>query len=84
MGVRGISVTQAKGYGGYSNFFQMNHCCSLDRIEIIIEAERSTEIAKTIIVAAHTGQPGDGIVDILPVDKLLRIRTQSEATADEI
>lgn len=33
--------------------------------------------------AAHTGVPGDGIVAVLPVDKVFHIRTRSEvAPAD--
>jgi nitrogen regulatory protein PII len=32
--------------------------------------------------AAHTGVPGDGVVAILPVDRLFLIRTKEEATAE--
>lgn len=33
---------------------------------------------------AHSGGPGDGIVCILPVEKVFRIQTKSEATLVEV
>ncbi len=33
--------------------------------------------------AAHTGDPGDGIVAVVPIEKFYLIRTRSEATSDE-
>jgi nitrogen regulatory protein PII len=33
---------------------------------------------------AHTGTHGDGIICILPVEKIFRIRTKSEVKPDEI
>jgi len=33
---------------------------------------------------AHTGGPGDGIICTLPVEKIYRIRTKSEAKTEDI
>jgi len=41
-------------------------------------------VAGAIMDAAHLGMAGDGIVAILPVEKLYRIRTRSPAEADDI
>ncbi len=78
MRVKGISVTSVKGYGEYANFFNPDWMVTHSRIEIFAEQARVEEIAAAIIDAAHTGMEGDGIVAIIPVEKLYRIRTRSE------
>ena len=41
------------------------------------------EIVKTIMEASHVGLEGDGIIAVLPVEKLYRIRTRSEVMTSE-
>lgn len=82
--IDGISVSQVKGYGEYENFFSRDLMCRHARIEIFTAASRAEEIARTIMQAAHIGEAGDGIVAILPVQQLYRIRTQSEVPAGEM
>ncbi|NOZ14157.1 MAG: P-II family nitrogen regulator [Acidobacteria bacterium] len=74
VGVKGITVTRVKGYGEHTNFFSSGWYCTHARIEIYTEKSRVQEIANTIIAAAQTGRAGDGIIAILPVDRLYRIR----------
>ena len=45
------------------------------KIEIITEDERAETIARAIERAAHTGRDGDGVIGILHVDDVVRIRT---------
>jgi len=80
MSVRGLSVTKVKSYGEYANFYSKDWMVNNARIEIFIDEAR----ANAIMEAAHVGVEGDGIVAVLPVDKLYRIRTRSEATVDEV
>ena len=40
-------------------------------------------ITTAIMDGAHTGEPGDGIVAVVPIEKFYLIRTRSEATLDE-
>jgi nitrogen regulatory protein P-II 1 len=84
MGVRGLTVTKVRGYGEHKDFIRDNWLCSHVRIEIFTEKNRADEIATAIMETAHTGTCGDGIVCILPVEKVFRIRTKSEAKPDEI
>lgn len=84
MGIRGISVTKVKGYGEYANFYSKDWMISNARIEIFIDEARADAIVNAIMEAAHVGIEGDGIVAVLPVEKLYRIRTRSEATVDEV
>jgi nitrogen regulatory protein P-II 1 len=53
------------------------------RVEIFTRDHKVQTIAAVIMDAAHTGLPGDGIVAVIPVEKLLLIRTRSEATPTE-
>lgn len=83
MRVRGLSVTNVKGYGEYANFFTHSWMVTHSRVEVFTEKTRAEEIARTIVETAHTGEEGDGIVAILPVEKVYRIRTKGEVAAAE-
>jgi nitrogen regulatory protein P-II 1 len=84
MRVKGLSVTRVKGYGEYANFFNPDWMVSHTRIEIFIDKARVEEVVSAIMDIAHTGMPGDGVVAVLPVEKLYRIRTKSEALPDTL
>ncbi|MDQ6960377.1 MAG: P-II family nitrogen regulator [Mariprofundaceae bacterium] len=82
LGIEGISVNMVKGYGEYENFYSRDHMTTHARMEIFASASKVEEIARCIMKAAHAGQPDDGMVTILPVKKMYRIRTQSEVELD--
>ena len=82
--VPGISVTRVKGFGEYANFFRPDWISEHARIEIFLRQERADEVARAIINAAHTGGAGDGLVVILPVEAVYRIRSGVLATSDEL
>jgi len=84
VGVAGISVTKVKGYGEYADFYTKDWMVSHARIEIFTHESKVDAIVKSIMKTAHKGLEGDGIVAVLPVEKLYRIRTRSEVTADAI
>jgi len=84
MGVQGISVTKVKGYGEYADFYSSDWMVSHARIEIFTDKAQAEPIAQAIMNSAHVGVEGDGIVAILPVEKLYRIRTRSEVMTNEI
>jgi len=84
MGVRGISVSKVKGYGEYTDFYSRDGMVNHARIEIFTTESQADGIARSIMEAAHVGLEGDGIIAVLPVEKLYRIRTRSEATPDEV
>lgn len=77
MNVSGISITQVRGYGEYHNFYQPDMMCSHARIEIFCHESEADTVAHCIMNTAHIGQAGDGIVAIVPVEKLFRVRTKS-------
>jgi nitrogen regulatory protein P-II 1 len=80
IGVPGISVTWVKGYGEHKSFFRHDWVAEHARIEIFIRRKRADEVARAIVGAAKTGHPGDGLVAILPVESVYRIRSGELAT----
>lgn len=84
LGVKGVSVTNVKACGEYADFYSRDRMVSHARIEIFTHEAKADAIAQAIIEAAHVGLEGDGIVAVLPVEKLYRIRTRSEVTGDNI
>ena len=84
LGIPGVTVTRVKGYGEYENFFARDWMTEHARIEIFLSQERADEVARAIMDAAHTGIAGDGIVVVLPVESIYRIRTKEVATSDEL
>lgn len=82
--IPGISVTKVKGFGEYASFFSRDWMVEHARIEIFLRRERADEIARAIVEAAHTGLAGDGLVAVLPVEAIYRIRSGEMATADEL
>jgi len=72
--VPGISVSKVKGYGEYANFYREDWMVEHVRIDIILQRERVAEIAQCIKEAAVTGLPGDGLIALVPVESVVRIR----------
>ncbi|MCF6258397.1 MAG: P-II family nitrogen regulator [Gammaproteobacteria bacterium] len=78
LGVHGFSISKVKGYGEYADLYSNDWLVSHARIEIFTEISKAEEIAEAIMEAAHVGLEGDGIIAVLPVEQLYRIRTQSK------
>lgn len=84
LGVPGLSVTCVKGYGEYVDFYSRDCMTTYARVEVFTSAKRAEAIAQAIMEAAHSGEKGDGIVAVLPVNKIYRIRKCAEVQPDEI
>jgi nitrogen regulatory protein P-II 1 len=82
LGVERINVCKVKGFGEYHNFFAPNWLTHEVRLEVFTKEEEVEAVTSTIMEAAHTGVPGDGVVAVLPIEKLYLIRTRSEATPE--
>ncbi len=83
IGVERINVSKVKGYGEYRDFFARDWMVEEVKLEIFTKNEEVDAIAAAIMEAAHTGVPGDGVVAVMPVEKLFLIRTRAEATPGE-
>jgi nitrogen regulatory protein P-II 1 len=84
-GVSGFTVTKVKGVGEWEKKFSFYNGPSTHfKIEIFTEGNRAEQIAGVIMDAAHTGSVGDGLVAVLPVHKVFRIRTKTLAKSGEV
>ena len=79
LGVRGITVSKAKGYGEYANFFSHDHLTDQVKIEVFVPRQRSQAVVDGLLKATHTGTPGDGIVAVVPVEAVVSVRTGAPA-----
>jgi nitrogen regulatory protein P-II 2 len=82
LGVHGLTVTEAKGYGrqrGHTEIYRgaeytVNFVPKV-RIEVAVSDDQVDRVAAAIVAAARTGQIGDGKVFVYGLDQAIRIRT---------
>lgn len=84
LGVPGMSVTKVKGYGEYADFFRKNWMTEHARIEIFLHRARVKEVVRAVIAEARTGEAGDGLVVVIPVESIYQIRSGRRAAVDEL
>jgi len=85
MGVERINVSKVRGFGEYHNYFAPSWLETEVRVEIFTKKREVEAIVRTIMETARTGSSGaagDGVVAVLPIEKLFLIRTCSEATEE--
>ena len=80
IGVRGISLTEVKGFGEYTDKYSHDWMIGHYKLEIFTDENSSDAIINVIMEEAHTGMPGDGFISVQEVDQLYKIRTKSAVT----
>ena len=82
IGVGGLTVTEVRGFGrqkGATEIYKRNegdvNFLPKVMIEVVVNDEFVEQVIKVISSAARTGKIGDGKIFILPVDEVIRIRT---------
>ncbi len=81
-GVRGMTVSEASGYGrqrGHTEVYRgAEYTVDLIpkiRVEVLVEDADAASVTDVIVGAAQTGNIGDGKVWTVPVDDVARVRT---------
>ncbi|MFI1973084.1 transcriptional regulator [Streptomyces cinnamoneus] len=81
-GVRGLTVTEASGYGrqrGHTEVYRgAEYTIDLVpkiRIEVLAEDADTDDIVDVVVKTARTGKIGDGKVWVVPVETVVRVRT---------
>lgn len=84
MGVERINVSKVTGFGEYHarDILAKNWLESEVRVEIFTKREEVDGIVSVIMDTASTRSAGDGVVAVIPLEKLYLIHTRSEATRD--
>jgi len=82
LGVHGLTVTEAKGYGrqrGHTEIYRgaeyTVNFVPKARIEVAVPDNQVDQVSEAIVAAAKTGQIGDGKVFVYSLDHAIRIRT---------
>lgn len=81
-GVRGLTVSQASGYGRQHGFTEVYRGSryTVDlidklRLEIVSDDDAVDSLVTTIVESAATGTIGDGKVWVMPLESVTRVRT---------
>ncbi len=82
VGIRGMNVFEIRGQGrqggitlaGRSGTYQVDMLTKI-QLNIVLSDENVDETIETILKAARTGNAGDGLIFVYPVDEVIRIRT---------
>ena len=90
IGVRGMMVTEIKGFGSQSGHTEIYRGAEYAvnfvpkvKLEIVVNASMADQVVSTIQNSAQTGKIGDGKVFVLDVAQALRVRT-GETNEDAI
>jgi nitrogen regulatory protein P-II 1 len=82
IGVRGLMVTEIKGFGSQSGHTEIYRGAEYAvnfvpkvRLEIVVSDNLSDAVVETIRATARTGKIGDGKIFVLDVQQALRVRT---------
>jgi len=83
IGIMGLNIFEVRGHGrqggiqlvGRAGTYQVN---MLPKIQVnIVLSDRNIEAAiDAILKSAYTGEPGDGLIFVSPIDEVIRIRTR--------
>ncbi|MFA3916875.1 P-II family nitrogen regulator [Ruegeria hyattellae] len=81
-GVRGMMVTEIKGFGSQSGHteiyrgaeYAVNFVPKI-KLEIVVTANMVEQVIDTIATTAKTGKIGDGKIFVLDVQQAVRVRT---------
>ena len=81
-GIRGLMVTEVKGFGaqsGHSEIYRgaeyvVNYVPKV-KLELVVADSMADQIVEMISTSARTGKIGDGKIFVLDVNQTVRVRT---------
>ncbi len=85
IGISGMTISEVKGYGrqkGHTEIYRgaeyVVDFIPKVKIEVVVPVDRVDEVVDKIREAANTGKIGDGKIFVLPVERVVRVRTGEE------
>lgn len=85
IGISGMTISEVKGYGrqkGHTEIYRgaeyVVDFIPKVKIEVVVPVGRVDEVVDKIREAANTGKIGDGKIFVLPVERVVRVRTGEE------
>jgi nitrogen regulatory protein P-II 1 len=86
--VRGLTVSKVQGHGGETEHVETYRGTTVKvdlapkvRLEIGVSEDFVQPTIDAIVAGARTGDVGDGKIFVMPVERIVRIRTGEEDTA---
>ena len=85
IGIKGMTISEVKGYGrqkGHTEIYRgaeyVVDFIPKVNIEIVVAADMVDQVVETIRTAANTGKIGDGKIFVIPIERIVRVRTGEE------
>ncbi len=85
IGVKGMTISEVKGYGrqkGHTEIYRgaeyVVDFIPKIQIEVVVSAAEVDQVVDTIRNAANTGKIGDGKIFVIPIERIVRVRTGEE------
>ncbi len=85
IGIQGMTMSEVKGYGrqkGHKEIYRgaeyVVDFIPKTKIEIVVAADQVDQVVDVIRNAANTGKIGDGKIFVLPIERIVRVRTGEE------
>ncbi len=83
IGIEGMTVSEVKGFGrqkGHTEIYRGSEY-TVDflpkiKLEVVTSEAQADNVVAAIIKAGKTGKIGDGKIFVIPVDSVIRIRTE--------
>ncbi len=88
LGVEGMTAIEVKGYGqqkGQADIYRGTEYkvtyLPKVKIEVAVSDDQADKVVDAIVKAANTGNVGDGKIFVMPLERVVRIRTGEEDAA---
>lgn len=85
IGIKGMTISEVKGYGrqkGHTEIYRgaeyVVDFIPKIKIEIVVDSSQVDQVVETIRNAANSGTIGDGKIFVMPVERIVRVRTGEE------
>jgi len=85
VGIKGMTISEVKGYGrqkGHTEIYRgaeyVVDFIPKVKVEVVVSADQVELVIEKIRNAANTNKIGDGKIFVLPVERVIRVRTGEE------
>lgn len=83
IGIVGLNMLEIRGHGrqggiklaGRAGVYQVDMLPKI-QLNVILSEHNLEEAIEAILKSAYTGEPGDGLIFVYPVEEVVRIRTR--------
>jgi nitrogen regulatory protein PII len=85
IGIKGMTITEVKGYGrqkGHTEIYRgaeyVVDFIPKIKLEVVVPADIADLVVEKIREAANSGKIGDGKIFVMPIERIVRVRTGEE------